>query len=106
MAKKTKAQLTAELHKLDTGAACKTFRRNLRINDQKVGMNQQDFWGRVGVTQSGGSRYESGRDIPESTQALLALVYCDALLLGDVLHLLRSGTWDFNSNRNKVDGRL
>jgi len=25
------------------------------------GMNQQAFWTRFGITQSGGSRYESGR---------------------------------------------
>jgi hypothetical protein len=31
---------------------------------QKHGMNQSQFWGRVGVTQSGGSRYESERNIP------------------------------------------
>jgi DNA-binding transcriptional regulator YiaG len=27
-------------------------------------LNQSDFWSRFGVTQSGGSRYESGRTIP------------------------------------------
>lgn len=35
--------------------------RNLR---QKRGMNQSEFWGQVGVTQSGGSRYENGRNVP------------------------------------------
>lgn len=35
--------------------------------------NQSAFWSRFGVTQSGGSRYESGRDIPTSTQMLMAL---------------------------------
>lgn len=35
--------------------------------------NQQEFWTRFGVTQSGGSRYESGRDMPESTAILIAL---------------------------------
>ena len=28
---------------------------------QKLGLNQQQFWARLGVTQSGGSRYENGR---------------------------------------------
>ena len=37
------------------------------------GQNQSEFWGRFGVTQSGGSRYENGRDVPEPTQLLLAL---------------------------------
>lgn len=42
---------------------------------QKLGMNQQQFWSRVGVTQSGGSRYESSRAIPRPTQVLLLLAY-------------------------------
>ncbi|WP_412479877.1 helix-turn-helix domain-containing protein [Azonexus sp. IMCC34839] len=39
------------------------------------GLNQSDFWGRIGVTQSGGSRYESGRAMPKPTQMLFQLVY-------------------------------
>ena len=39
---------------------------------QKLGINQTKFWSRVGVTQSGGSRYESGRNIPRPVQILLA----------------------------------
>ena len=31
---------------------------------RKMGMNQQQFWAKLGVTQSGGSRYESGRNMP------------------------------------------
>lgn len=37
------------------------------------GENQSVFWSRFGVTQSGGSRYESGREIPKSTAILMAL---------------------------------
>ena len=37
------------------------------------GQNQSEFWGRFGVTQSGGSQYENGRDVPEPTQLLRAL---------------------------------
>ena len=44
---------------------------------QKHGMNQSQFWGRVGVTQSGGSRYESERNIPRPVQALLRLVHIE-----------------------------
>ena len=33
------------------------------------------FWSRVGVTQSGGSRYESGRNIPRPVQMLLRIAY-------------------------------
>lgn len=37
------------------------------------GMNQSVFWARLGVTQSGGSRYESGRALPPPITRLLAL---------------------------------
>jgi DNA-binding transcriptional regulator YiaG len=37
------------------------------------GLNQQAFWSRFGVTQSGGSRYESGRNIPAPTALLIWL---------------------------------
>jgi transcriptional regulator with XRE-family HTH domain len=46
--------------------------RSLR---QRLGLNQLEFWGRVGVTQSGGSRYESDRRIPKSVQELLRAIY-------------------------------
>lgn len=36
-------------------------------------MNQGEFWRRLGVTQSGGSRYETGRNIPQPVRRLLAL---------------------------------
>lgn len=38
-----------------------------------AGMNQQKFWNSLGVTQSGGSRYESGRGLPKPVRMLLAL---------------------------------
>lgn len=37
------------------------------------GLNQANFWSHFGVTQSGGSRYESGRAIPGPAQLLMAL---------------------------------
>lgn len=40
-----------------------------------LGLNQSDFWHRIGVTQSGGSRYENGRTPPKPVQMLLALAY-------------------------------
>lgn len=42
---------------------------------KKLGLNQSDFWKPLGVTQSGGSRYESGRNIPKPIQLLLEVVY-------------------------------
>lgn len=38
-------------------------------------LNQHDFWSRVGVTQSGGSRYESGRTIPTPIAMLVEITY-------------------------------
>ena len=35
--------------------------------------NQETFWRRFGVTQSGGSRYESGRNIPTPIAILVSL---------------------------------
>jgi transcriptional regulator with XRE-family HTH domain len=48
--------------------------RDIRL---KLGLNQQEFWGRIGVTQSGGSRYESGRRMPKPVRELLRLVHVD-----------------------------
>jgi DNA-binding transcriptional regulator YiaG len=39
----------------------------------KESLNQTEFWARYGVTQSGGSRYESGRNIPKPLAILLWL---------------------------------
>lgn len=38
------------------------------------GLNQAEFWALLGVTQSGGSRYESGRAMPNSVRFLLHLL--------------------------------
>ncbi len=43
------------------------------------GENQIQFWSRLAVTQSGGSRYESGREMPKPT-AILLLAFADGLL--------------------------
>lgn len=48
---------------------------------RKLQMNQQDFWSRVGVTQSGGSRYESGRSMPKPVRELLRLVHIEGIEL-------------------------
>lgn len=46
---------------------------------RKLGLNQQQFWSRLGVTQSGGSRYESGRNMPRPVQHLLRLVHVEQI---------------------------
>jgi transcriptional regulator with XRE-family HTH domain len=56
---------------------------NLR---HKLGLNQQEFWSVVGVTQSGGSRYESGRSMPKPVRELVRLVHIEGI---DLAHVRR-----------------
>ena len=51
---------------------------------RRLGMNQQEFWSRLGVTQSGGSRYESGRSMPRAVKQLLRLVHLEGIDIGKV----------------------
>ena len=46
---------------------------NLADHRKKLGVNQQTFWSPLGVTQSGGSRYESGRNLPKPVALLVTL---------------------------------
>ena len=46
---------------------------------QRLGLNQQEFWLAVGVTQSGGSRYESGRNMPKPVRELVRLVHIEGI---------------------------
>ena len=48
---------------------------NLVVLRKGLGLNQHDFWSALGVTQSGGSRYECGRRVPKSIAILLDLLY-------------------------------
>ncbi|MBL8471453.1 MAG: transcriptional regulator [Rhodocyclaceae bacterium] len=57
-------------------AAEKIDAREIR---RKLGLNQSQFWSKVGVTQSGGSRYESGRSMPRPVQSLLRLVHVEQI---------------------------
>lgn len=51
---------------------------------RKLGLNQQQFWSKLGVTQSGGSRYESGRNMPRPVQHLLRLVHVEQIDIAKV----------------------
>ena len=46
---------------------------------RKLGLNQQQFWSKIGVTQSGGSRYESVRNMPRPVRELLRLVHIEQI---------------------------
>ncbi len=54
---------------------------NPREIRRRLRLNQQEFWSRVGVTQSGGSRYESGRGMPKPVRELLRLVHIEGIEL-------------------------
>jgi len=62
---RTKEQTMARKNKLDFSDIANTRK--------KLNLNQTEFWTRYGVTQSGGSRYESGRNIPKPLAILLWL---------------------------------
>jgi hypothetical protein len=57
---------------------------------KKLAINQSDFWSRVSVTQSGGSRYESGRKIPRSVQFVLHFAYAPDVQAQAMLNHLRT----------------
>ena len=59
----------------------KTAPKELRL---QLGLTQSEFWSPVGVSQSGGSRYESGRKLSASTSALLHLVHIEGLEINQV----------------------
>ncbi len=56
----------------------------------KLGLTQSEFWSPVGVSQSGGSRYETGRKLPASISTLLHLVHIEGIDLSKLqgVHVL------------------
>ena len=61
-----------------------TEKIDARAIRRKMGLNQQEFWAQVGVTQSGGSRYESGQNMPRSVRQLLRLVHVEQIDIAKV----------------------
>jgi len=47
----------------------------LRRIRHRLGLNQTEFWSVLGMTQSGGSRYEVDREMPRPVEILLGIVY-------------------------------
>jgi transcriptional regulator with XRE-family HTH domain len=68
------------------------FKSDTEIRDirKKLGLNQAQFWSQIGVTQSGGSRYESGRNVPKAVQMLLHVTYGTEKQAADLLSWLRT----------------
>src|ERR1700730_7816926 len=68
------------------GRCVKLFDRVLNPREirRRLGLNQEQFWTQIGVTQSGGSRYESGREMPKPVRELLRLVHVEQIELSEV----------------------
>ncbi|MBX3648749.1 MAG: helix-turn-helix transcriptional regulator [Rhodocyclaceae bacterium] len=63
--------------------------KDAKLLRSKLGMSQSEFWSRISVTQSGGSRYESGRDLPKPVRILLHLTYAPEKQAMAMLEYLR-----------------
>lgn len=55
--------------------------KSIRIS---LGMTQKEFWERIGVAQSCGSRYESGRRMPKPVIELLRIVHVEGIELAKI----------------------
>ena len=62
---------------------------DLKAIRQKRSMNQSQFWQPLGVTQSGGSRYESDRNLPKPVESLVTIAYGTPAQLFKELQRLR-----------------
>ncbi|MFZ4536015.1 helix-turn-helix domain-containing protein [Propionivibrio sp.] len=61
-----------------------------RAHRHKLGLNQTAFWKKLGLTQSGSSRYESGRNIPMPVQLLLHIAYAPEKRVLELVEFLRT----------------
>lgn len=68
-----------------------TTAEEIRELRKKHSLNQSEFWTRLGVTQSGGSRYESGRRVPAPVLSLLQIAYGTPKESLAVVEALREG---------------
>jgi len=56
------------------------MKQDVQLLRKFSGLTQTQFWESVGITQSGGSRYEAGeRRLPKPVQELLRLVYVEKI---------------------------
>ncbi len=68
--------------------------RNYRELRRKMNISQSEFWSRIGVTQSGGSRYETMRKVPKTTQTVIDLAYGTVKTALETLAALRGVSVD------------
>jgi transcriptional regulator with XRE-family HTH domain len=94
----------------------KIFERVLNPREirRRLGLNQEQFWTQIGVTQSGGSRYESGREMPKPVRELLRLVHVEQVDLSqvkridfEIISYLKTAHTDlYRTLRRAVKGRV
>lgn len=58
---------------------------------KKLGINQNQFWAKLSVTQSGGSRYENDRNIAAPVQHLIIIAYGTQAESDKLVASLRNG---------------
>ncbi|MDI1360642.1 helix-turn-helix transcriptional regulator [Methylotenera sp.] len=78
-----------EAKPLDEVKAKREEKQKLKINPKDLrianDLSQNEFWEKVGITQSGGSRYENGeRRMPDSLTQILRLTWIEKINLKDV----------------------
>lgn len=86
---------------IENGHHAESFRRQRRLS-------QTEFWAPVLITQGGGSRYESGRDVPVAVLYMLHLAYASDAKAQALLDYLRGGKVLSESfpNLSTKDGRV
>ena len=102
----TKVPLPPKLKMPKAGNELSAFRRALDLS-------QKDFWSRLGVTQSGGSRYEQGRKIPPPVARLMDIVYVKGVTLARlaandfaILELLKAQHPDLYTSLDKAARKM
>ena len=75
---------------------------NLERLRKQAKLSQEEFWGRIGITQSGGSRYEAGRTVPEPVRLLLIIAYGSRREREMVLRTLLTHDVDELERRDRV----
>ncbi|WP_206118919.1 helix-turn-helix transcriptional regulator [Chromobacterium fluminis] len=87
-----------------------TERKNYLAIRRNRGLNQNEFWSQVGITQSGGSRYENHRNIPKPVAELVRLQHeldIDTRLISsgnaDLIRAVIGGTLDAEQLRQAAE---
>eukprot|EP01037_Dinobryon_pediforme_P026137 gene26137-28550_t len=74
-----------------------SYFKNLRTNKNE---NQTQFWRRFGVTQSRGSRFEKGEDVPMSVAMLIELYFQEKVSDSDLISALHNISPDERKHAN------